>query len=91
MTTEHQMLHLYEAWHRAVVSRDLNMLMELYAAESVLDSSAVLVLERDPSGIVRGRDKIRDHFARFCAMVGDGEGKDWYRLKNYLWDGKTLM
>jgi steroid Delta-isomerase len=91
MTSNDQMKHVYATWHHAIVSRDLDKLMELYAAESVLDSSAVLVLEKDPSGIVRGRDRIRKHFASFFAMLGDSDGKDWYRVKEYYWDGKLLL
>jgi ketosteroid isomerase-like protein len=70
MTTNDQMRHVYETWHRASVGRDLDKLMALYANESVLDSSAVLVLEKDPSGIIRGHDRIRKHFASFFAMLG---------------------
>jgi ketosteroid isomerase-like protein len=65
MTTNDQIRHVYETWHRAIVGRDLDKLMALYANENVLDSSAVLVLEKDPSGIIRGRDRIRKHFASF--------------------------
>lgn len=91
MNTEAQIKHVFEAWHEAVGKRDLDALMELYAPDSVIDSSAVLVLEKEPSGILKGRDKIRKHFASFMAMIGEGDGTEWYRSGKYYTDGKLLM
>jgi ketosteroid isomerase-like protein len=94
MTTNDQMRHVYETWHRAIVDRDLDKLTALYANESVVDSSAVLVVEKDPSGIIRGRDCIRKHFARFFAILGESDGEDSYRLQQFFgtqsrWSGNT--
>jgi hypothetical protein len=47
MNTEARIRHVYERWHEMIVSRDLDGLMALYAEDSVLESSAVLVLERN--------------------------------------------
>ena len=91
MTTNDQMRHVYETWHCAIVGRDLDKLMALYANESVLDSSAVLVLEKDPSGIIRGRDHIRKYFTSFFAMLGMSDGKDRYRSQQFFWDRKSLV
>jgi steroid Delta-isomerase len=91
MTTEEQQKNVHEGWHKAIVSRNLDRLMEFYAPDAVLDSTAVLVLEKDPSGIIRGKDNIRKHFAGFFAMLPPSDGKDWYRLRNYHWDGKTVL
>ena len=91
MNSEAQIKHVFDTWHEAVGKRDLDALMELYAPDSVIDSSAVLVLEKDPSGILKGRDKIRKHFASFMAMIGEGDGTEWYRSGKYYTDGSLLM
>jgi hypothetical protein len=54
-----------------MIERDLDRLMELYAEESVLESSAILVLEKEKLGILRGKTKIRLHFDALFRMVGE--------------------
>ena len=46
MNTQAQIKQVYERWHEMIVSRNLDGLMELYAEDCVLESSAVLVLEK---------------------------------------------
>ena len=55
-----------------MIERDLDRLMELYAEESVLESSAILVLEKEKLGILRGKTKIRLHFDALFRMVDEG-------------------
>lgn len=85
---EHRQMH--EKWHRAIVSQNLNDLMTLYADDATIDSSAVLVLEREPSGILQGKTKLRAHFEAFFDLVGPGDG-EWYRLPAVASEGKTLI
>ena len=87
MSMEHGAIH--EKWHQAIVSRDLDALMALYAEDATIDSAAVLVLERNPAGILRGKPKLREHFRAFFALVGAGDG-DWYRLPVVGSDATTV-
>jgi steroid delta-isomerase len=60
--TKPQIDALITNWHKAITSRDIDALMALYAADAVIESSAGLVLEKDPGGTLRGKDPIRKHF-----------------------------
>ena len=62
---------IQQSWHNAMIERDLDRLMELYAEESVLESLAILVLEKEKLGILRGKTKIRLHFDALFRMVGE--------------------
>ena len=58
MNTDAQLRHVYKRWHEMIVSRDLAGPMELFAEDSVLESSAVLVLEKNSTGVLKGRELI---------------------------------
>jgi steroid Delta-isomerase len=92
MNTEAQTKQVYERWHDMIVSRNLDGLMELYAEDCVLESSAVLVLEKNSTGIVKGRDLVRKHFAAFFGdMMAKDAAVELYRPSTYFSDGKTLV
>jgi steroid Delta-isomerase len=91
MNTETQIRQVYERWHEMIVSRNLDGLMELYAEDSVLESSAVLVLERNTTGVLKGRDRIKKHFAAFFDMMKKDATVELYRPGAFFSDGKTLV
>jgi ketosteroid isomerase-like protein len=91
MTTDGQMRHVYETWHRAIVGRDLDKLMAPHAREGVLDSSVVLVPEKAPSGIIRGRDRIRKHFASFFRCSARATARTGIARNKSFWGGKSLV
>jgi ketosteroid isomerase-like protein len=62
---------IQQSWHNAMIERDLDRLMELYAEKSVLESSAILVLEKEKLGILRGKTNIRLHFDALFRMLGE--------------------
>lgn len=76
--TKAQIDTLIADWHKAITSRDIDALMALYADDAVIESSAVLVLEKDPGGTLRGKDLIRRHFQSFFAILDDSDA-DWFR------------
>jgi hypothetical protein len=88
MSNEHREIH--EKWHKAIVTQDLDALMALYHEDATIDSTAVLVLEKDPSGILQGKPKLRAHFRAFMDLVGKGDG-DWFRLPAVASNGETLI
>jgi hypothetical protein len=91
MNTEPRIRHVYERWHEMIVSRDVDGLMELYAEDSVLESSAVLVLEGNSTGVLKGRNLIRKHFAAFFDMMAKDASVELYGPGTFFSDGKTLM
>jgi steroid Delta-isomerase len=91
MSTEAEIRRVYERWHEMIVSRNLDGLMELYAEDSVLESSAVLVLEGNSTGVLKGRNLIRKHFASFFDMMAKDASVELYRPGTFFSDGKTLM
>jgi len=88
LSEEHRRIH--EEWHRAIIGQNLDDLMALYAENAAIDSTAVLVLERDPSGILRGKDRLRAHFQAFFDLTGPGDG-EWHRLSAVASSGGTLI
>ena len=91
MNTDAQVRHVYKRWHEMIVSRNLDGLMELYAKDSVLERSAVLVLERNSTGVLKGRDLIKKHFAAFFDMMAKDTSVELYRPGTFFSDGKTLL
>lgn len=67
--SDSQIRHIYEQWHEMITTRNLDGLMELYAEDSVLESSAVLVIEKNATGVLRGKDQIARHFDAFFRMI----------------------
>lgn len=91
MNTEAQIRHVYERWHQMIVSRNLDGLMELYTEDSVLESSAVLVLEGNSTGVLKGHNLIRKHFGAFFDMMAKDASVELYRPGTFFSDGKTLV
>lgn len=85
------MLDIYDSWHSAVGARNLPVLMRLYGTDSVFESLSVVVLEDEASGILRGRERIRSHFQRLYAAMGEPNGREWFRPGPPLTDGQTLL
>lgn len=78
-------------WHAAINEQDLDGLMALYHEDATLDSAAILVLEKDPPGILQGKSKLRTHFAAFFKLVGRRDGSEWVRLPVVGFDMKTVI
>lgn len=90
-TDEADSRHIHERWHAAVVARDLDGLMALYAEDAILESPLILVTLPDaPSGILRGRAEIRAFFAAGLHAAGNGLGQ-WYRTEKFFSDGRQLI
>ena len=91
MSTEAEIKRVYERWHEAVVARDLDALMGLYAEDSVLESSLILVLEKEKRGVLKGRDVIRKHFAGFFEMMATDSSVELYRPGVFYSSGKNVV
>ena len=85
-----QIRHIYDDWHKMITTRNLEGLMEFYAEDGVLESSAILVIEKKPEGILRGKRDIARHFGAFFRMMGK-DVPDWYRFEPMFTDGKLLI
>jgi steroid delta-isomerase len=62
---------IQQSRHNAMLERNVERLMVLYAEESVLESSAILVVEKEKLGILRGKTKIRLHLDALFRMLGE--------------------
>ena len=81
---------IYNRFHETIGARDVEGLMQIYGDDAILDSSLVHVLEKDPSGIIQGKQKLRAHFQGFFDAVVPS-GKEWFRPDTVLSDGQRLM
>ncbi len=89
--TETQIRHLYERWHEAINSHDLDGVMALYAEHAVLETPAILAMYKDrEEGILRGRGEIRKLFAIVERALAK-EFRELYRTRLFLSDGKLLL
>jgi steroid delta-isomerase len=90
-TTEAQFHQIYERWHQAISTRNVDALMDLYADDAVLESSAILVIEKDPSGTLKGKEALHKHFASFFALMEAEKGDaEWHRPYAYHVHGNTI-
>lgn len=85
-----QVRHIYEQWHKTLMSQDLGGLMALYAEDAVFESPTVLVQfpDRD-DGILRGHSEIEKLFARNFANL-KAEFSELYRSRLFFSNGRLL-
>lgn len=87
----HEAAHIiFERWHAAVVSRDLDALMALYADDAVIETPLAYVTSGERDGAIRGADSIRAFFRASFAQPENGLGR-WYRTGRYHADGSQLV
>ncbi|KVL25680.1 polyketide cyclase [Burkholderia territorii] len=87
--TDAQRIH--QDWHAAVVARDLDALMSLYADDAVLETPLIVVALPDHgSGVLHGKAAIG---AFFAAGLRDPENKlgRWYRTGLFFSNGRRLI
>lgn len=90
LNEEAQIRHIYEEWHRTVMSRDLSGLMMLYAEQAVFESPTVIAQfpDRD-DGILRGKAEVEKLFARNFVNLRS-EFSDLHRT-GFFSDGRVLI
>jgi len=62
---------LAEQWIEAWNSRDLDRIMEHYAADIEFEANTVVQRWQKPDGILRGVAELRDHFRRGLSLAPD--------------------
>ncbi|HDR9506993.1 polyketide cyclase [Burkholderia cepacia] len=81
---------IHESWHAAVVARDLDALMALYADDAVLETPLVVVALLDHgSGVLHGKAAIGEFFAAGLRNPGNRLGR-WYRTGLFFSNGRQL-
>ena len=76
-------------WDEALVSKDVERLLKLYAPDATLESPLICHLLNQASGICMGSDELRNIFELFAK-----NGIDLPKLKeksNYFTDGTMIM
>ncbi|PFH19174.1 nuclear transport factor 2 family protein [Burkholderia sp. JKS000303] len=87
--TDAQRIH--HNWHAAVVARDLDALMSLYADDAILETPLVVVtLPEHGSGVLHGKAAIGAFFAAGLRNPGNRLGR-WYRTDLFFSNGKQLV
>jgi hypothetical protein len=85
-------LYVYEEWHRAATSSDVEALVDLYADDAVMETYMAVLLLKQDSGLLPGKSEIRRfleaNFATRESVMDLGDVK-FYRT-GYLFDGHTL-
>ena len=82
---------IYEQWHTAVTTKDIDLVASLYAEDAVFESPLVWATSADrESGVLRGRASIRDFFARGFDAPENGLGR-WYRTGLFFSNGRQLV
>ncbi len=85
-----QILNIYEQWHRAVVDRDLDALIALYAQDAILETPLIVVtLPEKSDGMLRGKPEIRDFFDAGLRKLQSSLGR-WYRTGTFFSNGRQL-
>ncbi|WP_323122248.1 YybH family protein [Burkholderia alba] len=75
--TAAEIRHVYDAWHAAVVARDLDALLALYADDAILETPLILVVQPElRSGVLRGKDALRAFFSAGLRDTPDGDQTD---------------
>ncbi len=82
--------HIYEHWHAAVVARNLEELIALYAENAVFESPLVWATLKTGCGILTGKAAISDFFAAGFRTPGNGLGC-WYRTGLFFANGQLLI
>ncbi|VWD42685.1 polyketide cyclase [Burkholderia lata] len=82
--------HIHEGWHAAVVARDVDALMALYADDAVLETPLIVVTLPDHgSGVLHGKTAIGEFFAAGLRNPGNKLGR-WYRTGLFFSNGRQL-
>ncbi|RKT99872.1 polyketide cyclase [Burkholderia sp. Nafp2/4-1b] len=81
---------IHQDWHAAVVARDLDALMSLYADDAILETPLIVVtLPEHGSGVLRGKAAIGEFFAAGLRNPGNRLGR-WYRTGLFFSNGRQL-
>ncbi|MDN7698798.1 nuclear transport factor 2 family protein [Burkholderia semiarida] len=82
---------IHEDWHAAVVARDLDALMSLYADDAVLETPLVVATRpAHGTGVLHGKAAIGAFFAAGLRDPDNGLGR-WYRTGLFFSNGRQLV
>jgi len=79
---------IYDAWAKGFAERDLEAILALYAPDATLESPLVNNLLATESGIVSGRDQLRNFFG--IILESTPSLKDRHRA-NFFTNGKVMI
>ncbi|MBY4869655.1 nuclear transport factor 2 family protein [Burkholderia sp. Bp9017] len=81
---------IHENWHAAVVARDFDALMSLYADDAILETPLVVVTLPDRGcGVLHGKAAIGEFFAAGLRNQGNKLGR-WYRTGQFFSNGQQI-
>ena len=81
---------VYEQWHEFACTRNVEALLDLYAADAIFESPLVpAILDRE-SGILHGHPELRLFFEEGTRCRPNHLVR-WFRSGKYFTDGRTLI
>jgi len=90
MSTDAAIKRIFDEWHRATVSGDLDALAGFYAADAVFESPTAILALGQSKGIVKGKAQIRAYFEMVYRKISRSANQ-WYRAGTYFSDGHQLI
>jgi ketosteroid isomerase-like protein len=90
MSTDAAIKRIFDDWHLATVSGDLDVLAGLYATDAVFESPTSILTLGQSKGIMKGRAEIRAFFETVYSKISSSTNQ-WYRTGTYFSDGHQLV
>jgi steroid delta-isomerase len=88
--TDAKIRHIHEGWHKAIVSRDVEALMALYAEDAIFETPLVLAtLKEKTDGVLRGKARIRPYFEASLGKLPNALSR-WHRSGSFFSNGRQL-
>jgi hypothetical protein len=86
--------YIFEEWHRATTSQDVDGLIALYTDDAVMETPMAVALLGLQSGALQGKEEVsrflRANFAQRQKVISSMEAVRFYRTGAYQFDGHTL-
>lgn len=85
---------VFDEWHRATTSRDVDALIALYADRAVMETPMAALLLGRPWGDLNGKGEVaqflRANFQRRQSVIESMEAVRFFRTGEYQFNGRTL-
>src|SRR5258707_404184 len=92
--TEDDARFIFDEWHRAATSRDVDALIALYADNAVMETPMAVMLLGKGRGELRGISEIshflRTNFEQRQKVIASMETVKFFRAGTHQFDGRTL-
>lgn len=88
--TDEDAAFIYQEWDRRARAGDVNLLLDLYLPDAMLESPLIPRVLNQRNGVLRGHEQVRPFLLR-GTRNRPNELVRWHRSGRYHFDGHTLM